>query len=133
MPAWCGWRNCSSGTISLPLIPTLRFTGNKGAYYETYVAQNLLGILAARWPAAGLYFWNIQGRVEVDLVIETRNSCLALEVKTSPRWTDRDLNGLKSFLFFTPHCRMRILAYNGNEMVKLGDRLWAIPLSAVLS
>jgi predicted AAA+ superfamily ATPase len=105
----------------------------RGAYYETYVAQNLLGILSARWPAAGLYFWNIQGRVEVDFVIEAGNACLALEVKTSPRWSDRDLSGLRSFLSFTPHCRVGILAYNGKETVKLGNRIWAIPLSAVLS
>ena len=105
----------------------------KGAYYETYTAQNLLGILSARWPEAGLYFWNIQGRAEVDFVIDAGNTCLALEVKASSRWTGRDLTGLRSFLDFTPHCRMGILAYNGKEAVKLGDRLWAIPLSAVLS
>ena len=104
-----------------------------GAYYETYTAQNLLGILSARWPEAGLYFWNIQGRAEVDFVIDAGNTCLALEVKASSRWTGRDLTGLRSFLDFTPHCRMGILAYNGKEAVKLGDRLWAIPLSAVLS
>jgi hypothetical protein len=76
------------------------------------------------------YYDNISGG---DFVIEAGNTCLALEVKTSPRWSDRDLSGLRSFLSFTPHCRMGILAYNGRETIKLGDRLWAIPLSAVLS
>jgi hypothetical protein len=105
----------------------------RGAYYETHVAQNLLGILSAHWPQARLYFWNIQGRAEVDFIIEAGRSCLALEVKASARWTDRDLAGLKSFLSFTPHCRLAILGYNGTEAVRLGDRLWAIPLSALLS
>jgi hypothetical protein len=105
----------------------------RGAYFETFVAQNLLGILSARWPQAELYFWNIQGRAEVDFIVEAGRSCLALEVKASPRWSDRDLTGLKSFLSFTPHCRLAILGYNGAEAVKLGDRLWAVPLGTVLS
>jgi uncharacterized protein len=105
----------------------------RGAYFETFVAQNLLGILSARWPQAELYFWNIQGRAEVDFIIEAGRTCLALEVKASPRWTDRDLTGLKSFLSFTPHCRLAVLGYNGAETVKLGDRLWAVPLGTVLS
>jgi hypothetical protein len=62
------------------------------------------------------YYDNISGG---DFVIEAGNTCLALGVKASPS--------------FTPHCRMGILAYNGKETLKLGDRLWAIPLSAVLS
>ncbi len=105
----------------------------KGAFFETYVAQNLQGILSARWPEARLYFWNVQGRHEVDFIIEAGNKCLALEIKSSARWTERDLAGLKAFLSTTPHCLMAILAYNGSNPVKLGDRLWAIPLSLLLS
>jgi len=105
----------------------------KGAFFETYVAQNLHGILSARWPESKLYFWNIQGRHEVDFVIEAGNKCLALEIKSSARWTESDLAGLKAFLSTTPHCLMAILAYNGATPVKLGDRLWAIPLSLILS
>jgi uncharacterized protein len=105
----------------------------KGAFFETYVAQNLQGILSSRWPEAKLYFWNVQGRHEVDFIIEADNKCLALEVKSSARWTESDLAGLKAFLSTTPHCSMAILGHNGATPVKLGDRLWAIPLSLLLS
>ena len=105
----------------------------KGAFLETYVAQNINGILSARWPEAKLFFWNVQGRHEVDFIIEAGKKCLALEVKGSARWTERDLAGLKAFLAITPHCSMAILGYNGNHTVKLGNRLWAIPLSLLLS
>ena len=39
----------------------------------------------------------------------------------------------RAFLDKTPRCRLGVLAYGGTEYVKLGDRLWAIPLSLVLA
>jgi hypothetical protein len=105
----------------------------KGAMFETWAAQNLSGIIDARWPEAELFFWNVQGRHEVDFVIEAHNKCLALEVKSSPRWNDRDLSGLRAFLSATPHCQAAIIAHNGTDTVKLGEKLWAIPISLALS
>jgi len=104
-----------------------------GALFETYVAQNLLGIMDARWPEARLYFWSVQGRHEVDFVIEVGSSCMALEIKSGARWAARDLSGLKAFLSATPHCRAAILGYNGSDAVRLGEKMWAIPLSLLLS
>ena len=66
----------------------------RGALIETYVAQNLLGILAAEWPGARLTYWHVQGRHEVDFVVEAGRDCLAIEVKAAPRWTEPDLSGL---------------------------------------
>jgi uncharacterized protein len=105
----------------------------KGALLETYVAQNLAAILDSEWPGAGLSYWHVQGRHEVDFVIEEGRETLAVEVKAAARWNDRDLAGLKAFLDKTPHCRLAILAYSGSETIRLGDRLWALPLTAVLS
>jgi hypothetical protein len=104
-----------------------------GALFETYTAQNLSSILAARWQNAGLHFWAVQGRNEVDFVIEAGRSCMALEVKSAARWNDRDLAGLKAFLSATPHCKAAILCHNGDGAVKLGEKLWALPVGMVLS
>ncbi len=104
----------------------------KGAMIETYAAQNIVGIVDSTWPQANLYFWNIQGRHEVDFIIEAGNTCLAIEVKAAARWGKDDLAGLKSFVASTPHCAAGILAYNGTTPVNLGGKLWAIPLSLLL-
>jgi predicted AAA+ superfamily ATPase len=104
-----------------------------GALLETYVAQNLLSILDSRWQEANLYFWSIQGRNEVDFVIEAGRSCMALEIKSAPRWRERDLAGLKAFLSATPHCKAAILCHNGEDAVKLGEKLWALPIHHILS
>jgi len=104
-----------------------------GPLFETYVVQNLLSILVTRWGGARPYFWTVQGRYEVDFVIEEGNSCMAIEIKSGARWEERDLSGLKAFLSATPQCRAAILGYNGKDAVKLGERIWALPLSLILS
>jgi predicted AAA+ superfamily ATPase len=106
---------------------------SRGAMFETYAAQNLAAILDAGWPEASLHFWNVQGRHEVDFVIEAGKQCLAIEVKAAARWDERDLSGLRAFLSMTPHCTAAILAHNGAAAVKLDRKLWALPLSLVLS
>ncbi|MBV5329789.1 MAG: hypothetical protein JZU65_19535, partial [Chlorobium sp.] len=69
----------------------------------------------------------------VDFIIEAGNRCLAIEVKASARWSKDDLVSLKAFVANTPNCMGGILAYNGTTPVCLGDKLWAIPLSILLS
>ncbi len=105
----------------------------RGALLETYVAQNLAGILEARWPEARLFFWHVQGRHEVDFVVEAGRATLAIEVKAGSRWQERDLAGLRAFLAATPGCRAAILAHQGTAAARLGERLWALPLSLLLS
>jgi predicted AAA+ superfamily ATPase len=104
-----------------------------GAMFETYVAQNLLAIIGSRWKEARLHFWSVQGRYEVDFVIEAGRNCMAIEVKSSARWGKKDLSGLEAFLVATPHCKAAVLCYNGKEAVRLGEKIWALPLGLLLS
>lgn len=105
----------------------------RGALFETYVAQNLAALLEAHLPDARLSYWQEQGRHEVDFVIEAGRKVLAIEVKAATRWTESDLSGLRAFLERTPACIAAVLAYNGSRSVKLGERLWAIPIAKLLA
>jgi predicted AAA+ superfamily ATPase len=105
----------------------------RGYLFETFVAQNLSGILAAHWPEARLHFWNVQGRHEVDFVIEDGRDSIALEIKAATRWGDEDLAPLRTFLRTSKRCRAAILVHNGQDAVHLGDRLWALPMGLILS
>lgn len=105
----------------------------RGSLLETFVAQNLTGILESHMPKAKVLFWNIQGRHEVDFVIEAGREVMAIEVKSASRWGSHDLAGLRIFLEQTPLCRAGFLAYNGPEMVQLDKRLWAVPIRLLLS
>ncbi len=105
----------------------------KGALFETYIAQNTIGIIDAEIPDAKVYFRNIQGRHEVDFVIEKGNRFIAVEIKDKKRWDTGDLSGLKAFIEATPQCIAGVLSYNGTETVRLGEKLWAAPAGMIIS
>ena len=104
-----------------------------GAMFETYIAQNLISIVGGRWKEAEIYFWSVQGRHEVDFIIEAGRNCLAIEVKSSARWEKKDLSGLEAFVNSTPPCVAGILGHNGTEAVRLSEKIWALPLDLILS
>lgn len=104
----------------------------RGALFETYVVQNVAALIDAHLPDAQLAYWHEQGRHEVDLVVELGRKVLAIEVKAGTRWDEGDLSGLKAFLDRTPACVAAVLAHNGRQCAKLGDRLWAIPIGQLL-
>ena len=105
----------------------------RGALYETYVFQNLSGILASRLPQFDLGYWSVQGRHEVDFIVSRGRDVVAIEVKAGSRFRDKDLAGLRAFTSKTPGIRAAVLAYNGVETVSLGDKLYAIPIATLLS
>lgn len=105
----------------------------RGALFETYMAQNLFGLLEAYLPDAQLAFWHEQGRHEVDFVIEHKRKVMAVEVKAATRWNESDLSGLRAFKERTPACVAAILAYNGRDAVELDDKLFVIPQGHLLS
>lgn len=105
----------------------------RGMLYETYVLQNLAGILSAHIPRAEIAFWSVQGRHEVDFVIADGRRSVAIEVKAGSRFGKNDLTGLRAFLEKTPGVTAGVLGYTGGESVSLGERLFAVPLSSLLA
>ena len=105
----------------------------RGKMAETFVLQNLMGIVNSILPEAQIYFWNIQGRHEVDFVVEYREKCIAVEIKSGSTWKKEDLSSLRAFLSRTPRCIAGILAYDGEEIFDLGGRIYAVPLGTLIS
>ena len=105
----------------------------RGPLLESYVAQNLAGIFSAHSLETRISYWSIQGRYEVDFIIETGREIIAIEVKNSSHWQEGDLAGIKAFLDSSKTCRAGILAYNGKEVLKLENKIWAVPIHVLLS
>jgi len=104
-----------------------------GALLECYVLQNLEGIASVHLPGARLFYWHVQGRHEVDFIMETSRGTIALEIKNGSRWEDKDLSGLRTFAANTPSFLAGFLGYAGSRTVKIGDRIWAVPIPLLLS
>lgn len=105
----------------------------RGALVETYVHQQLAGLLAAHAESATLGFWIVHGRHEVDFVVGLGRRVVAIEVKAATRFVDRDLSGLRAFAAATPALVAGLMAYNGTEAVRLEGKLHAVPLGLLLS
>ena len=104
----------------------------KGFMYETYVYQNLAGILQAHAPAWDIYYWRVDQK-EVDFVVDTKEQAVGIEVKASEVLRAEDIKSVRAFKESTADCRLCILAYNGLEVVNLGEGIWAVPLGLLLS
>lgn len=105
----------------------------RGALYETYVAQQLASIVENVLPTARLGFWHVHGRHEVDFVLADRKRLIGVEVKADARLRDAHCAGLEAFLRNEPRATAAVLAYSGTETLRLGDRLWAVPIGLLVS
>lgn len=105
----------------------------KGVLLENYINQNLQGIFSAYNPDIKISHWNVQGRYEVDFIVESNNKTIAIEVKYGSRWQDHDLAGLKAYISSSKNCYAGILAYQGNEIVKLEEKILAVPVHRLIS
>jgi predicted AAA+ superfamily ATPase len=102
----------------------------RGAMAETYVCQNLLAWLSAHHPDARLTHYRSHSGYEVDFVVEVGQAVLAVEVKSASRVDSRDVKGLEAFLAMESRCEAGVVFYQGNEVLPLGDRMWAVPTGA---
>ncbi len=104
-----------------------------GALFENFVASELTK--QATWCEVDvrLYHLRTAGGSEVDLVIEARDGTIAgIESKLTASVSARDFNGLR-------HLRDRlgerfgagIVMHTGPDTLPFGDRLWAVPISAL--
>ena len=108
-------------------------TPHAGALFENFVASELTK--QATWCETDvrLYHLRTAGGSEVDLVIEARDGTIAgIESKLTASVSARDFNGLR-------HLRDRlgerfgagIVVHTGPDTLPFGDRLWAVPISAL--
>lgn len=105
-----------------------------GSLLENYFIQNADSVISAHDASVKTYYWNIQGRYEVDFVFEAApDTVIAVEIKNSSRWRESDLTSLRSFVSSTKQCRAAVLGYMGTQTYRISDRIWVAPISLLLS
>jgi predicted AAA+ superfamily ATPase len=111
----------------------VRDLGLGGAFFETFAAMEL--VRQADWQPdpVTVHHYRDRDRREVDLVIERRDgTILGIEVKAAASVNAADLRGLT---YLRDRLGERfvagVLLYTGPSTVPYGDRLAAIPLSAL--
>lgn len=104
-----------------------------GALFENFVASELTK--QATWSNADvrLYHLRTAGGREVDLVIEARDGTIAgIESKLTASVRARDFNGLTNLRErLGERFRIGVVLHTGPDTLPFGDRLWALPVSAL--
>ena len=104
-----------------------------GALFEAFVSGEVRRQLVWADTGARMFHFRDRDGVEVDLVLETSDRRVAgVEMKAAGSVTAGDFSGLR-FLRDTLGTRftMGVVLYTGRRAVPFGDRLWALPYSAL--
>jgi predicted AAA+ superfamily ATPase len=106
-----------------------------GGLFEGFVSGELRRQLAWCESQASLFHFRDRDGLEVDLVLESVDRRVAgIEMKASGNVTKGDFKGL-TFLRDKLQGRfsMGVVLYTGPRALPFGDRLWALPYSALWS
>lgn len=105
-----------------------------GKILESYVVAQV--VPDAQWAnhRATSYYWREAGREprEVDLVLCHNNELIGIEVKAATSFSLDDFEGLRA-LGKDSRFRFGYLVYTGQKIVRVSEKLWAIPLDALWS
>lgn len=106
-----------------------------GSLLETFVGMELKKLISYSGERISLYHYRTLALHEVDFVLEKKNGDLVgIEVKASSSISQSDLKGLKNLAESTKQKFKRgIVLYGGEEVLPLGEKLIALPISALWS
>ncbi len=106
-----------------------------GHIVENFVATELLKQISMRpnQPEMSLYHFRTSDGKEVDFIIEyPQNKIAGIEVKTKEVVTLKDCDGLLSLAELTADdFIIGVILYGGKRMVKLTDKIYALPFAAL--
>lgn len=107
-----------------------------GVLFETFVRMEL--VKHAVWSEARPNFFHLRtrgGRTEVDAVLERRGGQLVgVEIKASATASRRDFRGLEELRDSRGEEFVAgVVIHTGERTLPFGDRMWALPVSALWS
>jgi len=99
-----------------------------GAIVETWVASEILKLMAVTDYRFHLYFWRTHAGREVDFLLELGGKLVAIEVKWSSRIDESALSSLeRCHDDFKGKLIRSVILYGGTEVVALTPKIIAIP------
>ena len=106
-----------------------------GALIENLVVSEVMKLMSWADTEAHAHHLRTEDDVEVDLVLEARDGRLVgIEVKAAASIEARDLRGLRRLQALVGDDLMAgVILHSGSEAVAFGERLYALPISALWS
>ncbi len=106
-----------SGRLPYPPTPE-----ELGPLLETFVLNEVRAYIAYTKLHYPLHFWRSYDGVEVDLLCETRDGFVAVEIKSATRWEKRDNRGLNRIRYEMGEDRTRGYGiFQGDQPSRWGE------------
>ena len=103
------------------------------ALLRQVVLQHLLVEASSMQPAPDLYHWRTTDGREVDFVVSRGSRLAAVQVKLGVTALPPDGAALRLFAEeYAGRMESGVLLYGGKEARRMGERIWALPLRALL-
>ncbi len=122
-------RNLTSQTFNVDADP-----GALGGLLESFVFSELVRSAPHQENSFAFYHWRDQRGREIDILVESANHLVAIEIKASSSVRDTDFKHAKWFATDGPGKRRivtSIIFYLGEEKLTFGDRKFALPVSSL--
>ena len=101
-----------------------------GQLVETFVYQELRRLASSRETPVDFYHYRNKDQVEVDIVMESEDRIIGVEVKAGSTIVEGDFKGLRTLRESArSKFSLGLLLYDGNAILGFGDRLYAVPIS----
>lgn len=118
---------CAVMGLSAPQIASNRLLF--GSLFETFVLQELRRQSSAGNDLVEFYHYRDRDDYEVDIVLESNNSLVAVEVKAASSVQESDFRGLRKLRSAArSNFACGVVLYNGAVTIRFEDNLWAVPV-----
>lgn len=112
----------------------LGFDVMNGQLYENYVASEMIKYLRSVQKTEALSFYRTRSGMEVDFCLETEGGLIGIEVKNRQTIDKSDYSSLKRLQEASKENWLcGLLVYRGNQIIKLDEKLWAVPSCRLFS
>jgi uncharacterized protein len=100
-----------------------------GEMYETYVVGELVKWMKTAQSEGELYFYRTRSGLEIDLVLETQQGIVGMEIKSRDTVGSADVRALREVAAkMGREWRGGIVVYRGKEIRKIAEpSIWAVP------
>lgn len=100
-----------------------------GALFESFVVNQIKGVLSSLSQSVSLYHWRTHAGAEVDMVIDKDGYLYPIEVKFKSVLKKEDARGIKAFFDTYPQGKVKkgVIIYPGDRCFTLDESIIAVP------
>ena len=100
-----------------------------GEIYETMVVGEIMKWIKTTQKNAELYFYRTRSGLELDILLQTENGIIGMEIKARKQISSSDLRAMKEVaLGLGKEWRGGMVIYQGNSIKKIAEpNIWTVP------